>query len=84
MYTRKPPTFGDDIVIARLKWLLIAWNIPQTIRGVLMPQNEVAADNHEDLHHCIEVCICDTIGENQTTERLRKVVRIIEVDVACC
>ena len=71
MYARKPPTFGDDRVISRLKWLL-------------MPQNGGAVENHEDLHHRIEVCIRDTVAENQITEWLGKVVKIVEVDVASC
>ena len=81
MCARKPPTFGDDVVISRPRCLLIPRNIPQTIRDIPIPQDEGAKENHEN-PHCIEVCICDTAAKNQTPERLRRVARIAEVGVA--
>jgi hypothetical protein len=32
----------------------------------------------------MKICICHTIGDSKTTERLRKVVKIVDVGVALC
>ena len=72
-------TYGDDKVFSRLKRLPILLNIRET-NPIFMPQNEVSSV-HENLHHRIEVRICSTVAENQTTERLHRGFRVVEMDV---
>jgi len=77
-YARKPATFGDDIAIAKLERARSSLGMSPELSVTIMPQSEGAVENR------VEVCICDTVAEDQTTKRLYEAVRIVEMDVPSC
>jgi hypothetical protein len=45
-------------------------------------QFETACEQDENLHHRVEICICNAICEDQTAENCSTVVGIVDVDVS--
>ena len=74
------PTGSMNVVISWLKRM----TIPLNRDTVFISQREGAFEDEENLHHRVEVGICNTVGENQAAEHLCTIVGIADMDVAPC
>ena len=56
--------------------------IPLNPDAAFISQKEGAFEDEENLHHRIEVGVCNTIGENQAAKLCSGIVGVIDVDIA--
>ena len=75
MYTL---TCSNNVVLPRLKRMAILLNYST----VFIPQREFALKFDDNLHHRVEVGICDAVGKKEAAKLSSRIVGAVEVDVS--
>ena len=75
MYT---PTCGNNVVLPRLKRMAILLNYSTAF----ITQKEFAFKYDNNLHHRVEVGICDAVGKKEATKLSGRIIGAIEADVS--
>ena len=72
------PTCGNNVVLPRLKRIVILLNHGTTF----ILQKEFTFKYNDNLHHRVEVGICDAVGKKEATKLSGRIVGAVESDVS--
>lgn len=75
MYT---PTCGYNVVLPGLERMVILLNYSI----IFILQKEFALKYDDNLHHRVEVGICDAVGKKEATKLSSRIVGAVEADVS--
>lgn len=73
-------TCGTNVVFPRLKLMVILLNHSTAF----ITQREFAFKYDNNLHHRVEVGICDAVGNKEATKLSGRIVGVVEADVSHC